>query len=192
MTDALIDRRDLDFQLYEVLDTETLCQRERFIEHSRETFDAVVETADKMAREKFATHNAAADKDEPKFVDGKVEMLPEVKEAFDAYAEAGFIAGRYDYELGGMQLPESVMAACNGFFTAVNPGTAGYPFLTTAAANLIRVFGSPQQQAKYLEPMLTGRYTGTMALTEPHAGSSLADIRTSATPTDEGHYLIKG
>ena len=192
MTDALIDRRDLDFQLYEVLDTETLCQRERFSEHSRGTFDAVVETADRMAREKFATHNSAADKDEPKFVDGKVEMLPEVKQAFDAYAEAGFIAGRYDYDLGGMQLPESVMAACNGFFTAANPGTAGYPFLTTAAANLIRVFGSSQQQGKYLEPMLTGRYSGTMALTEPHAGSSLADIRTSATPTEAGHYLIKG
>ncbi|WP_404364051.1 acyl-CoA dehydrogenase [Marinobacter sp.] len=192
MTDVLIERRDLDFQLYEVMDTEALCQRERFIEHSRDTFDAVVETADKLARNKFANHNAAADRDEPKFVDGKVEMLPEVKEAFDAYAESGFLAGRYDYDLGGMQLPETVMAACNGFFTAANPGTAGYPFLTTAAANLIRIFGSEHQQSKYLMPMLSGKYAGTMALTEPHAGSSLADIRTSATPSEEGHYLIKG
>ncbi len=192
MTDTLIDRRDLAFQLYEVLDTESLSERERFSEHSRDTFDAVIETADKIARDKFATHNSAADKDEPKFVDGQVEMLPQVKEAFDAYADAGFIAGRYDYELGGMQLPESVMAACNGFFTAANPGTAGYPFLTTAAANLIRVFGNDQQKGTFLPHMLSGRFTGTMALTEPHAGSSLADIRTSATPTDDGHYLIKG
>ena len=122
----------------------------------------------------------------------QVEMLPQVKEAFDAYAQAGFIAGRYDYELGGMQLPESVMAACNGFFTAANPGTAGYPFLTTAAANLIRVFGNEQQKTTFLPNMLSGRFSGTMALTEPHAGSSLADIRTSASPTDEGHYLIEG
>ncbi len=192
MTDTLIDRRDLAFQLYEVLDTASLTARERFNEHSRETFDAVIETADRMARDKFATHNSAADKDEPRFVNGQVEMLPEVKDAFRAYAEAGFIAGRYDYELGGMQLPESVMAACNGFFTAANPGTAGYPFLTTAAANLIRVFGNDQQKATFLPHMLSGRFTGTMALTEPHAGSSLADIRTSATPTDGGHYLIKG
>ncbi|WP_449284849.1 acyl-CoA dehydrogenase [Marinobacter sp. PE14] len=192
MTDTLIDRRDLAFQLYEVLDTENLTTRERFSEHNRDTFDAVIETADKMAREKFATHNSAADKDEPKFVNGQVEMLPQVKEAFDAYAQAGFIAGRYDYELGGMQLPESVMAACNGFFTAANPGTAGYPFLTTAAANLIRVFGNDQQKTTFLPNMLSGRFSGTMALTEPHAGSSLADIRTSASPTDEGHYLIKG
>ncbi|MEC9083612.1 MAG: acyl-CoA dehydrogenase family protein, partial [Pseudomonadota bacterium] len=192
MTDTLIDRRDLAFQLYEVMDTESLIQRERFSEHSKETFDAVIETADKMAKEKFANHNSAADKDEPKFVNGQVEMLPDVRQAFDAYAEAGFLAGRYDYDLGGMQLPESVMAACNGFFTAANPGTAGYPFLTTAAANLIRVFGNDEQKTKFLSNMLSGRYSGTMALTEPHAGSSLADIRTSATPTDDGHYLIKG
>ena len=178
MTDTLIDRRDLAFQLYEVLDTESLSERERFSEHSRDTFDAVIETADRIARDKFATHNSAADKDEPKFVDGRVDMLPQVKEAFDAYADAGFIAGRYDYELGGMQLPESIMAACNGFFTAANPGTAGYPFLTTAAANLIRVFGNDQQKSTFLPHMLSGRFTGTMALTEPHAGSSLADIRT--------------
>lgn len=192
MTDTLIDRRDLAFQLYEVMNTEALTERARFSEHSKETFDAVIEMADKMAREKFASHNSAADKNEPAFVDGQVDMLPEVKEAFEAYAGAGFLAGRFDYELGGMQLPESVMAACNGFFTAANPGTAGYPFLTTAAANLICVFGSNEQRARFLPHMLGGRSTGTMALTEPHAGSSLADIRTSATPTDDGHYLIKG
>ncbi|WP_148863604.1 acyl-CoA dehydrogenase [Marinobacter fonticola] len=192
MTDTLIDRRDLDFLLYDVMDTGALCSRDRFQDHSRETFDAVIETADRMAREKFATHNSLADKQEPSFVNGQVEMLPQVIEAFQAYAEAGFLAGRYDQDLGGMQLPESVMAACNGFFTAANPGTAGYAFLTTAAANLIRVFGSGAQKDKYLPPMMDGRYSGTMALTEPHAGSSLSDIRTSASPTDDGHYLIKG
>ncbi|WP_116919741.1 acyl-CoA dehydrogenase [Tamilnaduibacter salinus] len=192
MTDTLIDRRDLAFQLYDVLDTQSLLERDRFADHNRETFDAVIETADRMARETFANHNRDADRDEPRFENGKVTMLPEVKEGFDAYAQAGFIAGRYDESLGGMQLPESIMAACNGFFTAANPGTAGYPFLTTAAANLIRVFGNDEQRDAFLRPMLEGRFSGTMALTEPHAGSSLADIRTSAAPTDEGHYLIKG
>ncbi len=192
MTDTLLNRRDLDFQLYEVLDTASLCDRERFTEHSRETFNAVIETADRIAREKFAPHNALADQDEPRFEDGKVTMRAEVKEAMDAYSEAGFIAGRYDYELGGMQLPETVMTACNGFFMAANPSTSGYPFLTTAAANVIRIFGSEQQQALYLQPMLEGRFTGTMALTEPQAGSSLADIRTTAVPAEQGHYLIKG
>ncbi|EAZ99219.1 acyl-CoA dehydrogenase family protein [Marinobacter sp. ELB17] len=149
MTDTLIDRRDLSFQLYEVLGVDVLAERERFADHSRDTFDAVIETADKMARDTFANHNRAADQDEPRFVNGNVALLPQVKQAFDAYARAGFIAGRYDYELGGMQLPETVMAACNGFFTAANPSTAGYPFLTTAAANLIRVFGSESQKSLF-------------------------------------------
>ncbi|QCF26691.1 acyl-CoA dehydrogenase [Hydrocarboniclastica marina] len=192
MTDVLINRRDLSFQLNEVLDTAALCNRERFSEHSPETFEAVIETADRIAREKFAPHNAEADRNEPRFVDGKVEMIPDVKVAFEALAEAGFIAGRHDYEVGGMQLPESIMTACAGFFMAANAGTAGYSFLTTAASNLVRVFGSPQQQEKYLSRMLTGQYSGTMALTEPHAGSSLSDIRTTATPTEAGHYLIRG
>jgi len=192
MSDTLLNRRDLDFQLYEVLGSEALCERSRFSEHSRETFDAVVDTADKIAREKFAPHNSLADREEPQFVDGKVTMRPEVKTAIDAFAEAGFIAGRYDHDIGGMQLPETVMTACNGFFMAANPSTSGYPFLTMAASNVIRTFGSGEQQALFLEPMLAGRFTGTMALTEPHAGSSLADLRTSASPTDEGHYLIKG
>ena len=192
MTDTLLDRRDLAFQLYEVLDTTELCKRERFCEHDRDTFDAVIDSADRLAREKFAPHNALADRDEPRFVDGHVEMRPEVKEAIDAYADAGFIAGRYDEALGGMQLPESVMTACSGFFVAANPGTAGYPFLTTAAANVIRLFGSQSQRSTYLPPMLEGRFTGTMALTEPQAGSSLADLTTSATPADDGHYLIRG
>jgi butyryl-CoA dehydrogenase len=192
MTDVLIDRRDLDFQLYEVLDSGALCQRERFAEHDRDTFDAVMDSADRLAREQFAPHNALADQDEPRFIDGRVEMRPEVKTAMDAYAEAGFIAGRYDEALGGMQLPETIMTACNGFFVAANPGTAGYPFLTTAAANVIRLFGSQRQKDTFLPPMLEGRFTGTMALTEPQAGSSLADLTTSATPDDDGHYLIRG
>jgi butyryl-CoA dehydrogenase len=192
MTETLLDRRDLEFQLYEVLDSQALCERDRFGEHDRATFDAVIESADRLAREKFSPHNAPADRDEPRFVDGRVEMRPEVKEAIDAYAEAGFIAGRYDEALGGMQLPESIMTACNGFFVAANPGTAGYPFLTTAAANVIRLFGSESQQATYLAPMLEGRFTGTMALTEPQAGSSLADLTTSAAPDEAGHYLIRG
>ncbi|NEZ03115.1 acyl-CoA dehydrogenase [Wenzhouxiangella sp. XN201] len=192
MTEALLDRRDLEFQLYEVLDTAGLCERERFREHDRDTFDAVIDSADRIAREKFAPHNAVADREEPRFVDGRVKMRPEVKEAINAYAEAGFIAGRYDEALGGMQLPESVMTACNGFFVAANPGTAGYPFLTMAAANVIRLFGSQLQRSTYLPPMLDGRFTGTMALTEPQAGSSLADLTTSATPTEDDHYLIRG
>lgn len=192
MNDEVIRQREIEFQLYEVLDTQSLCQRERFAEHSRETFDAALTTAHKMARELFAPHNAKADSQEPTFDGDKVSMLPEVKVAFDAFAKAGFIAGRYDYEEGGMQLPEAIMTACCGYFTAANPSTNSYSFLTTAATNVVRTFASQEIKDLFYTSMLSGRFTGTMALTEPHAGSSLADITTSATPTDDGSYRIKG
>ncbi len=192
MNEELVNKRELDFQLYEVLDTESLLERTRFSDHNRETFDAILETANKIATEKFATHNAMADSNEPTFDGENVHMIPEVKEAFDAYNEAGFIAGRYDYEEEGMQLPESIMMACSGYFMSANPSSAGYPFLTVAAANVIRSFASDEIKQQFMPRMLTGEFTGTMALTEPHAGSGLADIRTSAVKTDDGSYRIKG
>lgn len=192
MSDVILDRRDLSFQLFEVLDTDTLFQRPRFAEHSRETIEAALDTAEKLAREKFANHNSLADKDEPTFVDGKVAMLPEVKTAFDAYINAGFLSSRASFEEGGMQLPEIAAAACKGMFTCVNPSSTAYAFLTAAAANVIRNFATDTLKSQFLEPMMAGRFTGTMALTEPHAGSSLADIRTRAVPQDDGSYRLKG
>ncbi len=192
MTDTILDRRDLRFQLFEVLDTDTLLTRPRFAEHSRETIDAALDTAEKLAREKFANHNTLADKEEPVFVDGKVVMRPEVQEAFDAYIDAGFLTARAAFEEGGMQLPETAAAACTGMFTCVNPSSTVYPFLAGAAGNVLRNFASETLKTQFLEPMMAGRFTGTMALTEPHAGSSLADIRTRAIPRGDGSYRIKG
>jgi len=190
--DQLINNRDLKFQLYELLDLDRLLSRSRFEDHNIETFDAVLETAEKIAIKHFLSHNHKADQNEPKFINGVVEMIPEVKQAFDAYREAGFIAGGMDYDLGGMQLPFTVTLAALGYFTSANPSTTGYGFLTTGAANLINTFGSSQQKETFLPPMLTGDFSGTMALTEPNAGSSLSDIVTQATPQDDGTYRIKG
>lgn len=192
MNTELISDKELHFQLYEVLDTESLCQREYFNEHNKETFDAVMATANKIAKEKFAPHNAQSDANEPKFDGEKVTMLPEVKDAFDAYAESGLMAARYDFNEGGMQLPETIMTACSGYFMAANPSSTAYPFLTMAAANVIRSFASEKLKADFLPPMLRGEFTGTMALTEPHAGSSLADIHTIASKTADGQYRLKG
>jgi butyryl-CoA dehydrogenase len=192
MNEELVARKELEFQLYEVLDTEILCERERFSEHNKETYNAVMETANKIATEKFAPHNAKADANEPTFDGKNVHMIAEVQEAFDAYAESGLIAGRFDFEEGGMQLPETIMTACAGYFMAANPSSTGYSFLTIAAANVIRSFGSEALKEQFMPRMLTGEFTGTMALTEPHAGSSLADIHTNAVKVEDGNYRLKG
>ena len=192
MTSAIINRRDLDFQLFEVLDVEALTARPRYAEHSKETFLAVLDTAEAMATEKFVPHNHKADENEPTFDGSSVRMIPEVKEALKLFCEAGFIAAAHDFERGGMQLPVVMTQAAFSLFKSANVGTAAYPFLTIGNANVIHRFGTEAQHKKYLGPLLAGRFFGTMALTEPQAGSSLSDITTSATPNPDGSYSISG
>ncbi|TQC41298.1 acyl-CoA dehydrogenase, partial [Rhodococcus sp. WS4] len=192
MTDVL-SRRDLDFLLYEWLDVVALTSRKRFAEHSKDTFDAVLDLSADLAHKHFAPHNKTADAHEPTMrPDGTVEMIPEVKTALDAYAAAGLIAGAFDESVGGMQLPTTVARAAMAWFQAANASTSSYPFLTTANANLLAEYGTEQQIDDYVRPMLEGRWSGTMCLSEPQAGSSLADITTRAVPQDDGSYRLTG
>jgi butyryl-CoA dehydrogenase len=119
----LINRRDLDFQLFEVLQAEALAQRPRHADHSRETFTAALDTAHTIAEEKFAPHNRASDEHEPTFENGRVRMIPEVREALDAFCAAGLLAPTKDYEQGGMQLPVVVAQACSALFKSANGAT---------------------------------------------------------------------
>lgn len=192
MSETLLSSRNLAFELYEVLDAEALTQRERFAEHSRETFDAAIDTARSIAENLFAPHCRKNDENEPQFVDGAAVLIPEVKPAVDAFLEAGFLNASRDFEAGGMQLPTLLSQACFCHFQSANAATTSYPFLTMGAANLIESFGSEEQKQRFLQPMIDGRFFGTMALTEPHAGSSLSDLRTRAEPAGDGSYRIKG
>jgi alkylation response protein AidB-like acyl-CoA dehydrogenase len=188
----VINRRDLDFLLYEVLDAERLLKREKYADHDLETLNAVLDTAHGIAEDQFASHAEKSDAEEPHFDGERVHIIPEVGEALTAYIEAGFLAAPFDYDAGGMQLPWSIIQACNAMFMSANAGTAAYPFLAIAAGNVINSFGTDEQKKKYFEPIVEGRFLGTMCLSEPQAGSSLSDIRTKAEPTDAGHYLISG
>ncbi|UTA47312.1 acyl-CoA dehydrogenase [Simiduia sp. 21SJ11W-1] len=192
MDTPLLNDRDLAFMLYELLDTQTLLGRERYSEHSREVFDATLNTAKTVAEKYFANHNARGDAQEPQFDGKNVTLIPETKAAWDAFADAGFLAAHHSFEEGGLQMPEVILRAAMAYFTAANTATAGYGFLTIGAANLIHTFGSDAQKQRFLPAMLDGRASGTMALTEPGQGSALADIKTTATPTSDGSYRIVG
>ena len=188
----LLSRRDLEFQLYEVLDTESLCQRTRYGEHSRGTFDQIIEAADQLAQTHFLPHWKTVDEQEPTFDGERVHTHPAVKAALDAYIEAGFLVAGQDADRGGLQLPCVIEKAAFAHFKAANVGTAAYPMLTGAAANLILAHGTPAQIEDYAVPMLAGRFFGTMALSETQAGSSLADITTRAVPDPDGSYRLFG
>ncbi len=188
----LINKQDLNFLLYDFLEADRLPQYERFAEHDKDTFDAFIDTAEKIAEKYFLNHNAKGDQQEPHFDGNKITIIAEVKQALTEYTRAGFIGAKHSYDDGGMQLPSLIASACQSFFFSANPSTAGYPFLTTAASNLIAKFASEQQKQHYLPNLLNGHSFGTMALTEPEVGSSLGDLTTAATPQSDGSYLIKG
>ncbi|VWX63396.1 3-methylmercaptopropionyl-CoA dehydrogenase [Burkholderiales bacterium 8X] len=178
-------RSTIDFLLYDWLDAASLAERTRFADHSRETFDAVLDTSERIAREKYAPHNRTVDTQEPHF-DGEKVVLPQAThDAHKAFAESGLLSAAQDYEIGGMQLPYTVQAAANSFF-AMASVSIGSNMLTSGNANLLMVHGTPMQQAVFALNEFSGRWAGTMCLSEPQAGSSLSDVATRAVPDGPG------
>ncbi len=177
-------RSTLDFLLYNWLQAETLNTRERFADHSRETFDAVLDTCERIAREKYAPFNRTVDTHEPHF-DGERVTLPQAtKDAYDAYAASGMLSAAQDYDIGGMQLPYTVDAAANAFF-AVASISISSSLLSVGNANLLMVHGTDLQKKVFALNEFSGRFSGTMCLSEPQAGSSLSDVATRAVPDGE-------
>ncbi len=192
-------RPTVDFLLYQWLQAEKLQERTRFADHSRETFDAVIDTCERIAREKYAPFNRTVDTQEPHF-DGEKVTLPQCTyDAQKAYAASGMLSAAQDYDIGGMQLPYTVEAAANSFF-AVASISMGSGLLTVGNANLLMVHGTEAQQKVFALNEFSGRFSGTMCLSEPQAGSSLSDVATRAVPDGEGfesdplgpRYRLKG
>lgn len=179
-------RITLDFLLHDWLAVTQLTTRARFADHNRESFDAVLDTCERIARDKFAPFNRLVDTQEPRtelLPDGKLRVvLPQATlDAYRAYADSGMLAAAQRYEMGGMQLPYVVEAAANAFFAKASVSIS-FGMLTTGNANLLMAHGTPVQQAVFAANEFSGRWAGTMCLSEPQAGSSLGDILTRAEP----------
>ena len=196
MPELICSRRDLAFLLYEWLAVQRLTERPRYVEHSRETFDAALDIGEEIATDLFATHNRKSDLNEPTFDGQRVTLIPEIRQALAAFSHAGLMSAEHDEDLGGMQLPVVVAKALFAYFKGANVATAGYAMLTIGNANLLLAHGSPAQVDAFVRPELTGRFFGTMCLSEPQAGSSLSDITTRAEYEGESplgpQYRITG
>ncbi|MDB6000254.1 MAG: acyl-CoA dehydrogenase, partial [Rhizobacter sp.] len=177
-------RQTVDFLLYDWLNVGQLAERERFADHSRETFDSVIDTCERIAREKYAPFNRLVDTEEPTFDGERVHLPQATMDATRAYAESGMIAASQDYEIGGMQLPCVVEMSANSFFSIASIAFGGYAMLTKGNANLLTVHGTPMQQEVFAKHEFSGRFFGTMCLSEPQAGSSLSDVATRAVPDE--------
>jgi butyryl-CoA dehydrogenase len=192
MATKFISERNLRFLLYEVFDAESLTKHEYYQEHNRKLFDMVLKAAVKLAKDLLWPAFAEMDRHPPELVNGQVKVHPIVGKMMKAFGEGGWITSRVPFDIGGEQLPHLIADACEFIFEAANYSANAYPGLTTGAAHLIESFASKDLYDTFVPKMYAGKWQGTMALTEPEAGSSLSDITTAAEPTDADHYLIKG
>jgi alkylation response protein AidB-like acyl-CoA dehydrogenase len=192
MSSLLLSRRDVEFLLFEWLEVTRLTDRPAFADHTRQTFDAALDTYSQIAHAEFAPHNKKVDREPPRLVGESVQSVPEQRSALQAFAAAGLFAACQDESFGGMRLPYVVERAGLAFALAACPTTTAYAFLTMANANLLLTHGTASQVERFVRPMLDGRWTGTMCLSEPHAGSSLADIIMRADRQPDGSYRLSG
>lgn len=188
----LLSDRHVAFLLNEVHDLPALLAYEAFADHSPETCEMYVEACRKVARTTLFPAYAEMDREAPDFTDGKVTLHPRFREVYDAIIDLGVLAATRPPEVGGAQLPMTVAALGSAYLMAGNLGAYALAGLTTGAARLIESFGSEDLQRTFMDRMYSGEWTGTMALTEPQAGSSLSDVKTTATPAEDGTYRVRG
>ncbi|MBV8759551.1 MAG: acyl-CoA dehydrogenase [Deltaproteobacteria bacterium] len=188
----LLDDRDVDFLLDDVFDLAALTKLAFFSDHDRETFGAFIASARRVARTSLYPAYRAMDAEPPRLVDGRIIVHPRMHEVWAQLRGLGVIAAPRRAEVGGQQLPLSVYTLASVYLMAANLSAYGYAGLTQGAAHLIEAFGSSELRERYMTRMYSGEWTGTMALTEPQAGSSLSDVATIAVPAGDGSYRLRG
>jgi butyryl-CoA dehydrogenase len=187
-----VSERNIKFLLYEVFDVESLTEYEYYSEHNRRMFDMVLKAAVKLGKDLLFPIFEEMDRNQPELVNGEVKVHPSVKTIMQEFGEGGWISSRVPFDQDGEQLPSMVADICEFIFAAANYSANAYPGLTFGASHLIESFGDKELYDTYVPRMRAGEWQGTMALTEPEAGSSLSDITTMAEPTTEGYYRIRG
>lgn len=192
MADKYVDMDTLKYMLYDVHNLEGMLDRERFQDHDKESLDLFIDSTKTFADKELFPYMQEVDEKPAYHKDGTVYVHEQVKTMMHQGGELGLISAPFDFEDGGMQIPFMVQTATNYVLNAANNHLPGYTGLTQGAAELIIHFASQELKDAFVPKMLEGKWGGTMCLTEPQAGSSLSDIVTKATPTEEGHYKISG
>ncbi len=198
MANPLLDDRDVAFVLDEVLDVPALTQLEAFAAHDREGFGMLLEAVRRVARDELYPAYKPLDEEPPAFVDGRVVTHPRMADLWRLQVDLGMVNATRPPAVGGMDLPLSVAVVAQAYLMAANLSAYGFVGLTAGAAHLVEAFGDDWTREHLMAPMYEGRWNGTMALTEPQAGSSLGDLTTAATPLaaadgpEAGTHLLRG
>lgn len=192
MSNGYISERDLRFLLYDVHQAGDLVRLPYYEDHDLDSFKMVLDAAFKFSDGILRPISVEMDRFPTELVDGRVKVLPAVREMIRAFGEGGWLGAGLPFEDDGQQLPRLVETACALVFNSANFPATAYSLLTGAAVRMIHHFASDSLKEAYLPFMLSGQWQGTMAMTEPQAGSSVGDVATRARPTEDGYYLIEG
>lgn len=191
MANQVFDDRDQNFVLYEMLNVEELCQNEKYRDFSREVFDMTLDVARKLALEEVYPANAEADREGCRLENGEVHVPRCYHRLMKLFREGGWASIAASAEAGGQGFPYTLyLAASEGFIH--NFAFICYPFLAVGAGHLIEQYGTDEQKKKYMEKMYSGFWGGSMALTEPEAGSDVGSLKTKAVRQPDGSYRISG
>ena len=192
MAQPIADRRDVDFVLHEQLGVEQLSQHEKFEEFTKKTVDLIVSEARNLAIKEILPTQKIADEEGCSLENGKVTVPESFYRIYKLFCEGEWLAMSEDPEWGGQGMPRTVALACADYFNGANYAFMMYPGLTHGAGKLVEAFGTDEQKKLFLKNMFTGKWTGTMLLTEPGAGSDVGALETTATRNDDGTYAITG
>ncbi len=191
MASMILDERDQQFVLYEMLGVEKVCEHPKYADLSIETFNMILTEARKIAEDEILPTLAQGDKEGCRLADGQVYVPKCFHRAYKLFCEGGWIGMSFSPDEGGQGIPESVKYAAIEWFYH-NFAFIAYPFATEGAAHLILTYGTEEQKKKYMEKMIQGVWGGTMALTEPNAGTDVGNLSTKAIRQSDGTFKIQG
>ena len=192
MAQTVADRRDVDFVLHEQLDVQQLSRHDTFAEFSKKTIDLIVSEARNLALKELLPCQREADETGCTFDSGRVMVPQAFHRAYDLFRKGEWIAMCDDPHWGGQGMPSTVALAANNYFNGANFPFMLHNILIHGAGKLVERFGTDKQKQLYLKNMYTGKWGGSMLLTEPEAGSDVGALTTRAVKNDDGTYAISG
>ncbi len=192
MANLLVDERDVKFALFEQLKIQEICEHDHFCAWNEKVLAMLLKEARQFAEKELFPLNIEGDKIGAKLEDGTVYSVPGTKEAYEKFVEGGWLTSIESEDIGGQGLPHVIKSAAHEMFFAANFPFMCYVNLTHDAAKLIELFGTDEQKKLFMRPMYDGKWIGTMALTEPDAGSDVGAAEVRATRNDDGTYNITG
>jgi alkylation response protein AidB-like acyl-CoA dehydrogenase len=192
MAQEIADRRDMEFVLHEQFNVGQLSEHDRFAEFNAKSVDLIIKEARNLAVKELLPTRKQGDEEGCRFENGSVTVPESFHRVWELFKEGEWLAGPEDPEWGGQGMPRTVALAAAEYFNGANFPFMMYPGLTHGAGLLVETFGTEKQKKLFLKNMFTGKWTGTMLLTEPEAGSDVGALATTAVKMPDGTYSITG